>query len=446
MGKKHTRAMVIYNPHSGKGNADIEPALAVLRAEGWDLTICQKKHDGEGTRHAQKAVRNDYDVAIAAGGDGTVNDVMAGLRGSDVALGVLPIGTMNVWASEIGFAHRLDVVARQMLLAERHRVDVGRLEVNGEHSAHFLLLAGLGADAAVIDRTSRALKNRLGILAVGLATIESLPELRDVPVTVELDGMPWQGRTQQIIVGNSRRYGAFTNVTAGAYIDDGMLDVCIFTLESPLQLVRQAGSLVLRKRADPASAQIYRASSIVVRSEQVLPFEIDGSAADMRLHANGHGMEYRFTVGPGALVALVPRTYDGHLFRPTPLPLAYALSELASIHAGGRNHHNGRNGHAENGDGHAHGHEHGHQGDSHRMRVLAVGVDTVVAQKLKSGRVVTLEIGRHTRVEHRHGELAGLGRLAEGDIVRVKGKKTADGTIAAEQVALVERPVEATTL
>lgn len=432
-GKKRARAMVIYNPHSGKGNVDIEPALRVLRDEGWELTIREKRHDGEGTHHAQKAVQHGYDVVVAAGGDGTINDVMAGLRGSETALGILPIGTMNVWAGEFGWAQRLDVVARQLVLAERHRVDVGHLAVNGQHAAYFLLLAGLGADAAVIDRTSRSLKNRVGVLAVGLAIVEAVPQMRDIPVAVELDGVPWSGSTQQIIVGNSRRYGAFTSVTGGAYVDDGMLDVCIFTIENPMQLVRQAGSLVLRQQADPASAQIYRASSIIVRSEEALPVEIDGSAVDKHLDAGGHGLEYRLTVEPGALVALAPRTYDGHLFQPARQDLTLALGDLEPVHQHGHHHQGGHDGH--NGDG-----DHSGHGGGHQMRVLAVGVDTVVGQKLKSRRVVTVRIGQHTRVADSNGRPAGLGRVVEGGIVQVKGKKEPDGTIAAEHIALVEQP------
>jgi YegS/Rv2252/BmrU family lipid kinase len=447
MAKKRVRALIVYNPRSGKGDVDISPALEVFDEQGWELTIRQKQHEGDGTRLARKAAKHGYDVVLASGGDGTVNEVVAGLIGTDVAMGVLPIGTLNEWAGEMGFAHRLDVVARQLLLAERHRVDVGRLMVNGEHAAHFLLLAGLGADAVVVELTSRALKNRIGVLAVGLAMLEALPAMEAMSVEAELDGVPWRGQTHQIIVGNSRRYGGLTSVTGGAYIDDGMLDVCFFTIATPLQLARQVGSLLLLQRPDLATAEVHRASTVVIRTPRCMPVEIDGSSVDTHLHDGSGGREYRLTVEPGALCALVPRTYDGHLFRPTALATTFALEDLAPRHASGEQRHNGHDG--CNGDTHrgthrGGGHHAGHRG--HRMRVLGVGVDSILAEKLRSGRRVTLHIGPQTRVEGDSGTHAALDGLAEGDIVEVEGKKEKSGTIAATRITRLADPTREAVL
>lgn len=460
MAKKGTRAMIVYNPRSGRGNTDISPALAVLREEGWDIAIREKQQNGDGTTLARKAVKQGCDVVIASGGDGTVNEVMAGLLGSGVALGVLPIGTMNLWAAEMGFASRLDVVARQIVLAERQRVDVGRVSINGQFTTHFLLIAGLGADAAVLDRTSRTLKNRIGSLAVGLAMAEALPALDVVPVRARIDGLPWHGYSGQIIVGNSRRYGGFTNVTGHAYIDDGLLDVCIFTVSNLLDVARQAGSLLLRQQPDPSSAEIYRASSVTITTLRPLPLEVDGSVVDKHLDKHSSDAykptEYRFGVVPRGLCALVPRTYTGQLFQPTPLTTTFALGDVVPVGDGkrgdasgnGNHHHHHHHEHHEHHEHHGDHHQHGHRDDKgglapgqKRMRVLAVGVDSVIAQKLPSGRTVTVELGPHTRTAG--GDGTAMHGLAEGDIIGVEGKKDRDtGTIAAKRITLLEVPAE----
>ncbi|HEX6819570.1 MAG TPA: diacylglycerol kinase family protein [Ktedonobacterales bacterium] len=445
MGHKHkmVRAMVIYNPRSGKGNADISAALSVLREEGWDVTVCEKRHDGEGTTYAKEAVKRGFDVVVASGGDGTVNETMSGLVGSEVPLGVFPIGTMNLWASQLGYARRPDVVARQLVLGEQRQVDVGHVAVDGAHAGYFLLIAGLGADAAVLSRSSRGLKNRIGSLAEVVAAVEAMRSLEVVPMRAIIDGVPWYGRSGQIVIGNSRRYGGLSSVTGDAYIDDGMLDICIFTVDNLLGVVRQAGSLVLRQMPDPSSAEVYRASSIKIQMLRPLPVEIDGSVVDWHETKTdakkGHKpTEYTFTVLPLALRVVAPRTYNGELFQPAPLTTSFALGDVVRVasngHAGA--HANARDSHSDNG----HVGLHPHSGKSrHRMRVIAVGVDSVIAQHMPDGRTVTLTLNKKTRIEDGHGDA--LQALGEGDIVQVKGKQDErTGTFKAKRITLLAEP------
>jgi diacylglycerol kinase family enzyme len=353
--------------------------------------------------------------------------------GSDVPLGVLPIGTVNLCATEFGFGRRLEVVARQLVLGKRRTVDVGHLAINGEHAAYFLLVAGIGADAAVLDRTSRALKNHIGSAAVAIAAMRALPALDIVPVRATIDGLPWHGHSGQIIVGNSRRYGALTRVTGGAYVDDGLLDVCIFTTDSLLGAARQASSLLLRQRPAPSSAEIYRASAITIQTLRPLPLEVDGSTVDKhvteRCAEKGRGpIKYAFNVIPGGLRVLVPRTYDGELFQPAPLATTFALGDVVpAVHGLGSNGHS-----SHSGNDHDH---HVHDKQHHRMRVLAVGVDSLLVEDLQHGRRLTVHLRRHTKFP------GGDGTVVEGDIVAVEGKHDPDtGTIKAKRITLLDVP------
>src|SRR5690349_4931977 len=131
MARHSVRACLITNPRSGKGGIDLSEAIAVLQAQDWDLTVQQKLHGGHATELARAAVREGYDVVVGCGGDGTLSEIVGGLVGSKVALGVLPGGTVNLWARELGISRRLRVAAMQLAGAQRRQIDVGQVTING---------------------------------------------------------------------------------------------------------------------------------------------------------------------------------------------------------------------------------------------------------------------------------------------------------------------------
>ena len=314
MSKHRVRACLIVNSRSGGGRVDFSEAMLALQANGWEIDVRQKLHRGYAVGLAQQAVDEGFDVVIAGGGDGTVSEVVDGLAGSKTAAATLPAGTENVWAREIGMSSRQRVAAMQLVGAERLRVDVGKMSINGKHARHFLLMAGLGLDGAVMSRVSRAVKNRIGPLAVGLAAIEALPSFRPVPIRADVGGVLWQGTVTQIVAGNTRRYGGFTRVTGEAYIDDGLLDVCFVTASGVVETTRQAASLLMRQRPSERSAETYRVPFVTVHAPAVMPAQLDGGSVDQEhVPVTDDGVEYRFEVVPHAVTVLVPRTYDGEL-------------------------------------------------------------------------------------------------------------------------------------
>jgi diacylglycerol kinase (ATP) len=314
MSKHAVRACVIVNPRSGGGGVDLSEALSVLAANHWHVDIRQKLHKGYAVKLAREAADEGFDVVVACGGDGTVSEVIDGLTGTDVAVGTLPAGTEDVWSREIGVSTRLRVAATQLVGAERLKVDVGHARINGHHGQHFLLMAGLGLDGAVMARVSRAVKNKIGPLAVGMAIAETLPTFRSVPIRAEVDGVEWCGRITQLVVGNTRRYGGFTRMTAEAYIDDGQLDVCFITSGGLVDVTRQAASLLVRQRPSAVSAETYRAKELRVSAPSVVPLQLDGSAITQdEIDVKREGVVYEFSVLPRAVTVLVPKTYDGEL-------------------------------------------------------------------------------------------------------------------------------------
>lgn len=441
MANRVVRACLITNPRSGRGGIDLSEPLEVLQAHGWEVSVRHKLHGGQATELARQAVRSGFDVVVNCGGDGTLSEIIDGVMGSDVAVGTLPGGTANLWAHEVGISQRLRVAALQLASAERRRVDVGHVTINGRHGQYFMLMAGLGLDGAVISRVSKPLKNMIGPAAVGLAAVQALPKFRAIPVQVTLNDVQWEGRVSQIVVGNTRRYGAFTRITPDAFIDDGQLDVCLITATDVVSAGRQFGSLLLHQRPSPDSAEYYRASSITVRSPSSLPLEVDGGSVSLKkMQPTKEGVVYNFTLVAQGITMLLPRTYDNQLFQNAPqidaLPrrIFAAQGQAAELNhngAGAGAQHNGKAPKTKDKN------EHGRL-----MKVVAVGPATLTAASVRNGRVYTVLLQESTRVEQASGvkatweEMVPL--LTEGDLVRVKGKRDRErNTVAAKRVCLV---------
>jgi YegS/Rv2252/BmrU family lipid kinase len=415
------RACLITNPKSGHGKLDISAPVTILRAQGWEVVVREKLEGGQATELAKEAAKEGFNVVVDCGGDGTLNELVEGVVGTDVAVGTLPGGTANVWSHEMGISQKLDVAARQLAGSERRRVDVGVLTVNGKHKHNFILMAGLGFDGAVINSLSKPLKQRLGKLAYGPALMSATRAFRATPVRVRMDEIQWEGNVTQIIVGNSRRYAGVTSVTPNAYIDDGLLDICLITADGPIQIGRQLGSLLVRQQPSIASAQMYRAATVSIDARFLLPVQLDGGRVKLKEEEvlTPEGVHYDLTLIPQGVCVLIPRMYDGALFRPQrlvdTLPAPLEDADDGKHHKGRQKHH------AENGNGHKGAHE-----KTWRLRVMSVGVNDVVAMRVKNGKIVHVSISEQTHVDsdgQGDASLGALSSLNQGDLIEVSGEK-----------------------
>lgn len=433
MADSFVRACLITNPKSGHGGVDLSDALTVLQANGWDVTVRQKLKGGQAEKLAREAAKQGYNVVVDCGGDGTLSEIVNGVVGTDVAVGTLPGGTANVWAHEMGIAHDLRRAAMQLVTATRRRVDVGHVDVNGKHGAYFLMMAGIGIDAAIMTRVNKKLKNRIGKLAIGLAALEALPSITTAPVQVELDGTHWRGQVSQIVIGNTRRYGGFASMTPYAYANDGQLDACLITATNPLAWMRQLLSLATRGRTASATTEVYRAASIVVRSPVVFPLENDGGVIDLdEDDLTPDGVIYTFRPMAQGISVLAPRTYLGDLFEPATLWTRTPLAPLKPVTSQKA---------LEKSDVGRTGQRLRKRAKWFRQRyqVITVGGDTITAAREKDGKVVKVVVTPETRLKDLNGEKrplwGGLTALSAEDIVRIKGVKgAAKGSIVAYRV------------
>ncbi len=227
------RAVVISNPFARRAvpAARLEAALAVL-GPAWETEV-HVTEDGEAPRRlGRAAAQSGAAVVFACGGDGTLNGVVNGVRESsrrDVAVGLIPAGTANVWASEARIPR--DPMAA-VLLAQHGRtvdVDLGVLRL-GDRERRFLLMCSFGLDAAVVRLVEGrpGLKQLLAQGAFVVAGLEALANERPVPVVGDWDGERPERSLFIGVAGNTRLYGGVSELTSDARMDDGLLDLALF--------------------------------------------------------------------------------------------------------------------------------------------------------------------------------------------------------------------------
>jgi len=307
------KAMLILNPVAGQRDTagELRQVMAYLNAQGWEVALRRTFGPGDATTYAREAVAGGLDMVIAAGGDGTIGQVATGLAGSSCVLGVLPVGTGNVWAhmlglpqwSAMGRTTLLDA-ARVLVEGEVHPIDLGRA---GDR--YFVLWAGIGFDAQIAQGVEphREIRRNLGNITYYVAVIALGLGLRGTRVTVEVDGKAMRQRVIMVLVSNAQLYGPAVRLAPQAQLDDGILDVYVFKGDNLFDALRVIISVVSGRHHHDAKVEAYRARSVTIRGVKPLPVHLDGEPI-------GH-TPVSISVAPRALKVIVPRWASGSLFQ-----------------------------------------------------------------------------------------------------------------------------------
>ena len=315
----NVRARIVDNPWSFRGPYPVHRVLPVLERAGWTVDVVHRGRQASVRRQVEDALDQGAELVIGAGGDGTLRDIADVLAGRDAALGVLPGGTANLWAHELGVARPPEQAAAALVDAGVRRMDMGRIVHPDGRYLRFLLMAGVGIDGLMLDHTDPRLKVRLGPGGIALGMVRAIPEFRPFPVELTVDGRDaWEGRVIQVIVGNSRLYANVVHAAPEARVDDGALDVTVVPAGDLELTVRRGWSLVLRRRPGGETPR-FRGREILLRTPVVPPMEVDGSAVRRSSLDGAAGRPFRILVEARRLAVRVPRAYDGDLFE-SPAP------------------------------------------------------------------------------------------------------------------------------
>ncbi|WP_194905771.1 diacylglycerol kinase family protein [Quadrisphaera sp. INWT6] len=290
------RSAVVYNPARVDGLERRRHAVdAALAAAGWPAPVwVETTPEDPGTGQARRAAEDGAELVFACGGDGTVRACVEGLAGGEAALAILPAGTGNLLATNLGVPDDPAAAVRLATEGGRRRIDVG--EVDGQA---FAVMAGMGFDAAMLDDAPSGVKRVLGPVAYVFSALRHLRG-RHMHLRIELDGGPaLERRARSVVVGNVGRLQAGVQLLTEAEPDDGTLDVAVMT---PRTVGHWAALLwgVLRRRDHVDHFEVHRASGVRVTADRENPRELDGDVI-----APGRTLEV--VLRPRALQLCVPR-------------------------------------------------------------------------------------------------------------------------------------------
>lgn len=293
------RTAVVVNPVRVQDLPDRRDAIEkCLAAAGWPAPAWfETTPEDTGAGQARQAVEQGAQVVFVCGGDGTVRSVIAGMLGTDAALAVLPAGTGNLLATNLGLPDDPAAGVRLAIDGGRRRLDVG--EVDGEV---FAVMAGMGFDAAMMRDASTDLKARFGAPAYVIAAVRHLRD-RPMRATIRIDDdPPLTRRARTVLIGNVGRLQAGINLLPDAEPDNAEMDVAVLSPRSLWQWARLALAVLLRRKTVPRM-EIFRGSTIDIRSDRTQPRELDGDII-------GSGRELTVVVRPGAVLLCVAQPED----------------------------------------------------------------------------------------------------------------------------------------
>jgi YegS/Rv2252/BmrU family lipid kinase len=307
---EETTAIIIANPTAGsyaQHEQQIQETIAYLQEHGWQVELWLTQQAGDARRLAGKAVEQHKQVVVAVGGDGTINEIIQELANSKTALGVLPSGTVNVWARETGIPFDNEGARDVLLHGQTRSIDLGQV---GDR--YFLLMAGIGMDGEVTHAVEKKPVKRFGVLGylvLGTWLGFGYPSFR---VILRIGDHTIRANALQVIIGNTQLYGGVIKYTWQAKCDDGRLDVCVIRKQNVLGRIAVAFDFLLRRKQRTQWVKYETGHDILVQTTRPIAMQVDGDPAD---YTPQRGFPpVTFCVAPRALNVIVPQQIPESLF------------------------------------------------------------------------------------------------------------------------------------
>jgi YegS/Rv2252/BmrU family lipid kinase len=292
------KLQVIINPAAGVGRPILQALNSGLKATGieWDVSITHKAGDAE--RLAKEAVENGADLVGVHGGDGSVMEVAAALRGTSTPMAIFPGGTANVMSVELGIP--IDIEASIDFIAKgsytTRLIDMGRV-----NERLFLLRIGIGLEADMMKSADQEIKNRFGMLAYAFSAINEMRNLTPTLYRIWVDGELHESEGISCMIANSGNV-AIGGLTLSKKIDisDGALDVVVFHSADLASMITVSAAVMSPNAEATDSPQLvhYQGREIVVQAEPPQTISIDGEVIEP--------VTLTATILPGAVNVVVP--------------------------------------------------------------------------------------------------------------------------------------------
>lgn len=297
MAIERPRLTVLMNPVSGPTRtrgAEWDWVQPEAEAAGWRTEVRVSEAPGDIERLAREAVASGIRRLVVVGGDGSINEALQAVVGTDVELGIVPAGTSNILANEIGVPEDFREAARLAFTGRALAMDVGKA-----NERFFALMLGIGYDVSTIEVMWPQLKRLMGQVAYTVAGFQSFVRHRAVRTRVEVDGRRVRRLVYFLVVANTRLYGmANTTVAEHADIRDGLFDVVIIRARAWYHVISSMARIFFRIKSPFEKVETIRGREVTIRSSRKVKYQLDGDPAGT--------LPVRVTMLPKALRIIAP--------------------------------------------------------------------------------------------------------------------------------------------
>ena len=273
------KLLFLVNPNAGQRrvNKSLTDIIGIFNEGGYEVTVFLTNGPGSGTQIVQERAA-DYDLVVCAGGDGTLNETITGVlrAGADCPVGYIPCGSTNDFASTLKLSTDVVQAAKDIMMGAPVEYDVGRW---GDR--YFVYIASFGAFTRVSYSTPQNLKNALGHLAYVLSGIQELPQIRNIPMALELDGQVLDGAYLFGAVSNSTSVGGvFTLDASQVDLRDGKFEVILVRMPRDMAELTQCATALQNHTYDCAAITFRSVSRLRVHQDPALLWTLDGERAE----------------------------------------------------------------------------------------------------------------------------------------------------------------------
>jgi diacylglycerol kinase (ATP) len=272
---KMKRARIIYNPTSGRElfKRHLPEVLEKLEKAGYETSCHATTGAGDATNAARIAVERKYDLVVAAGGDGTINEVVNGMAEQEYrpTLGIIPVGTTNDFARAIGVPRNIDGACDVIVEGNSVPIDIGRI-----NDKYFVNIAGGGRLTELTYEVPSKLKTMLGQLAYYLKGMEMLPSIRPTEVSIEYDGKLFEGEIMLFLVSLTNSVGGFEKLAPDSSMNDGLFDLLILKKANLADFIKVATLAIRGEHINDPHVLYTKANRIKVNPTEKMQINLDG--------------------------------------------------------------------------------------------------------------------------------------------------------------------------
>lgn len=258
--------VIISNPTARTSSFEkVRRAAVYLQKKGFETELLFTERKGHAEEFASEAAKKMPHLIIAAGGDGTINEVLNGMVMSETPLAILPLGTTNVLARELSIPDTVEAAMERAITGQIRTVCLGKIEASSDHIPivrHFCLMAGVGFDAKAVYEVSSTLKKISGAGAYIVSGISNLIHYYPSELIFSVDGKKCTGYAA--IIGKASRYGGNFKITPDADIFDPYFYICIFKGRNRADLLRYAAGVIRGKHLKQKDVLYLRAEQISI--------------------------------------------------------------------------------------------------------------------------------------------------------------------------------------